>query len=166
MLDKRKGYTISENYIMDDVNLSMGAYRCYQMLLSMCQDKDYCYPSLKYLAEKLGRSVKQVSRYISELVNAKLINKRRRGSISNIYTVFAKVKQFFSNINHTVKEKTKDLKPTTTQKNVTNGQNNPIVKEIKSVAKNKPKKVDNFCNYEQRDPNYYLSLEYKLLGWE
>lgn len=98
-------YTNIDNSIMD-YKISLGAFKLYFLLQSMCyEDKTQCYPSQKYLAEKLNRSVKSIQRYLSELLECGLISKRRRGSISNIYTVMLKViSQSAKALVNTVKE--------------------------------------------------------------
>lgn len=104
------GYTIIQN---SDIisNLSDGAFRLYCLLQSMCygKDKDYCYPSQSYLGNKLHKSVRTVQRYLKELIDNKLIIKRRRGSISNIYKLVHKkilqgVDKALSNAKNTYKE--------------------------------------------------------------
>ena len=73
------------------LNISDGAFRLYMLLQSMCYgDKDNCFPSQKYLAEKLKKSIRTVQRYLNELMEASLITKKRRGSISNLYTLMQK----------------------------------------------------------------------------
>lgn len=90
-------YTIIDNNLITS-NISDGAYRLYTLLLSMAYgDKNTCYPSQVYLSEKLHKSIRTIQRYLNELISAKLIAKRRRGSISNIYTLIAKKVQ--QNIN-------------------------------------------------------------------
>ena len=85
-------YTLIDNNQITNLRISDGAYRCYNLLLSMCYgDKNTCYPSIKYVATALGKSPRTVNRYIKELEKAKLIAKRRRGSISNIYTLIQKI---------------------------------------------------------------------------
>lgn len=57
-------YTIIKNKLITD-NISNGAYRLATLFLSMCYaDKDTCYPSQKYLSEKLNRSVRTIQRYL------------------------------------------------------------------------------------------------------
>jgi DNA-binding transcriptional MocR family regulator len=86
--------TIIDNSLIVNIRLSDGAYRCYLFLNSMCYGiKSECYPSERYLAIALGRSVRTVQRYIKELIKNNLIVKRRRGSISNLYTILAKKTQ-------------------------------------------------------------------------
>jgi predicted transcriptional regulator len=87
--------TIIQNSLICNLRLSDGAYRCYIMLQSMCygSNKSTCYPSIKYLSIALGRSVRTINRYIKELAKNNLIVKKRRGSISNLYTVIAKKTQ-------------------------------------------------------------------------
>jgi len=72
--------------------MSDGVYRCYNLLLSMCYGtKDTYYPSIKYIVETLHKSTRTIDRYIKKLVELGLIVKRRRGSVSNIYTLLAEV---------------------------------------------------------------------------
>lgn len=84
-------YTVIDNATITS-SVSDNSFRIYNFLLSMCygKDKDYCYPSQKYIAEKLHKSVRTIQRGIQELVKAKLIKVHRRGSISNIYTMVKK----------------------------------------------------------------------------
>lgn len=83
-------YTILQNDTITS-NLSNAAFRLYCLLQSMCYgDKDSCFPSQNYLANALNRSTRSIQRYLEELYNAKLVQKRRRGSISNIYTILGK----------------------------------------------------------------------------
>lgn len=84
-------YTNIDNSIMN-YKISDGAFRLYFLLQSMCyNDKTECYPSQNYLAEKLNKSVRTIQRYIDELIDAGLLKKKRRGSISNLYVVMLKV---------------------------------------------------------------------------
>lgn len=83
-------YTIIQNKLITS-NISNGAYRLATLLLSMCYaDKDTCYPSQKYLSEKLNRSVRTIQRYLKEIKEAGLLTIKRRGSISNMYTLINK----------------------------------------------------------------------------
>ncbi|OBR90688.1 hypothetical protein CLRAG_33360 [Clostridium ragsdalei P11] len=84
-------YTVIDNATITS-SISDNSFRIYNFLLSMCygKDKDYCYPSQKYIAEELHKSVRTIQRGIQELVKAKLIKVRRRGSISNVYTMLKK----------------------------------------------------------------------------
>lgn len=136
-------YTILRNDDIISNNISDGTFRLYCLLNSMCYgDKNACFPSQKYLAEKLNRSIRTIQRYLKELVQAKMIKIKRRGSISNIYTVVNKV--------------------TSTVENA--------VKKAKRAYNNYFKKKDkgdykktNFNDYEQRNYNY-SNLEQMLLG--
>jgi DNA-binding transcriptional regulator YhcF (GntR family) len=83
-------YTVIDNNLITS-NISDGSYRLYILLQSMCYgDKITCYPSIKFLAISLGRSTRTINRYIKELEKYNLIVKKRRGSISNHYTLIAK----------------------------------------------------------------------------
>jgi len=86
------GYTRISNDIIEMSNISNGAFRLNIILQKMCfGEKNQCFPSQSYLAKALNKSVRTVQRYINELIKARVIVKKRRGSISNIYTVMDKV---------------------------------------------------------------------------
>lgn len=134
-------YTLIQN---EDItkNISDGAFRLYTFLQSMCfGEKDTCYPSQEYLSQKLRKSVRQIQRYIKELVQANLIKIKRRGSISNVYTIIGKkVLQTVDKAVNKAKKAYKDY-------------NNKYKKD----------KVDSFNTYDQRNYNYN-NLESMLLG--
>lgn len=136
-------YTILPN---NDImaNICDGAFRTYTLIKSMCYgDKNTCFPSQKYLAEKLCKSVRTIQRHLIELVQAKMIKIKRRGSISNVYTIVNKVT---STVENAVKKAKKAY-------------NNHFKKKKDS---NDIKKT-NFADYEQRSYNYN-NLEQMLLG--
>ncbi|WP_102400467.1 helix-turn-helix domain-containing protein [Haloimpatiens massiliensis] len=84
-------YTITSNLDITNLSLSDGGYRCYMLLQSLAYaNKTKVFPSQKYLAHALGRCVRTIQRYLDELVGLGLIIKRRRGSISNLYTLVQK----------------------------------------------------------------------------
>lgn len=142
-------YTIIDNNLITNLKISDGAYRCYNLLLSMCYaDKCTCYPSIEYIATALGRSCRTINRYLKELVELGLIVKRRRGSISSIYTLLKKKTQ---QIVQKVKDKVNKAK------NAYKGYKND---SYNNYDKNK---VDTFNNYPQREYNW-KELENKLLG--
>ena len=128
-------YTLINNADITNLKISDGAYRCHNLLLSMCYgEKNFCFPSIKYIAIALGRSCRTINRYIKELCKAGLISRRRRGSLSNIYYMLQKKVQ------------------QTAAK---------VVDKVKNVYKGKKKNV--FCDYEQRTYDFD-ELEKKLLG--
>lgn len=135
-------YTILQN---DDIiaNISDGAFRLYTFLNSMCYgDKNTCFPSQFYLAEKLCKSVRTIQRYLIELVQEGYIKIKRRGSISNVYKIVNKV--------------------TSTVKEAMNKAKNAYNRNFKKKDSNDIKKT-NFADYEQRSYNYN-NLEQMLLG--
>ena len=90
MLKGLKGYTILQNSDIE-LTLSNGAFRCYVLLKQYCYaDKDTCYPAQKTLAGILKRSVRTIQRYLKEIKEAGLLKVKRRGSISNMYTLISK----------------------------------------------------------------------------
>lgn len=65
MLDK--GYSQLPNVILFDDQLAANAKLLYCLISSLCASRGYCFASNKYLGEKLGLSVSQVSRLIGSL---------------------------------------------------------------------------------------------------
>jgi Helix-turn-helix domain len=59
------------------VKLSRGARACLKMLESHLGGKDYCWPSQATIARKMACSVRQVKRYIQELVKGQLVTSLR-----------------------------------------------------------------------------------------
>ena len=132
-------YTLLDNNLITS-NLSDGAYRLYTLLLSMSYgDKNTCYPSQAYLSEKLHKSVRTIQRYLNELYSVKLVAKKRRGSISNIYTLVAKK----------------------VQQNV----NKALNKARESYNKKFSKPTSSYFAYEGRNYNF-SELESQLLGYK
>ncbi|MBW9147294.1 helix-turn-helix domain-containing protein [Clostridium sp. CM027] len=134
-------YTIVDNNLITDADLPDSAYRLYNLMLSMCYgEKDTIYPSIAYLAEKLNKSVKTIGRNLKILKDRGLIISRRRGSISNLYTLVKKTMQVKA-------EK--------------------LVNKIKSkfVKPKFTKKPSTICDYDQRTYDFD-ELEKKLLGWD
>lgn len=148
-------YTITSNFDITNLKLSDGAYRCYMLLQHLAYaNKTEIYPSIRYIAVSLGRSCRSVNRYIKELVQLGYIAKRRRGSISSVYTLLKKkVQQSIDRIKQ-VKNGSKEKK-SIKKTNETNHKNN---------YNNKYKK-DKFNDFDQR--NYdFEKLEDLLLGKE
>ncbi|APU60769.1 helix-turn-helix domain-containing protein [Clostridium botulinum] len=137
-------YTITSNFDITNLRLSDGAYRCYMLLQHLAYgNKTEVYPSIRYIAVSLGRSCRSVNRYIKELVKLGYISKRRRGSISNVYTLLKKKLQ--QSIN-----KIKQVKNGSKEEKTTKKTNNYI-------------KKDKFNDFDQR--NYdFEKLEDLLLG--
>jgi len=107
--------------------------------------KDTCYPSIKYIANTLNKSTRTINRYLKQLVEQGLIIKRRRGSISNIYTLLQKkAGQAVEKVQEVITSAKKAYKSNYT----------PYPKKKESV----------FNDFEQRTYDYD-NLEEKLLGW-
>jgi len=59
---------------------------CYVHLAMHAQQDGYCWPSLETLARGMGKSVRQVQRYLGVLVRAGLVRVQRRGqALTNLY---------------------------------------------------------------------------------
>ena len=134
-------YTVIDNNLITDADLPDSDYRLYNLMLSMCYgEKDTIYPSIAYLAEKLNKSVKTIGRNLKILKDRGLIMSRRRGSISNLYTLV---------------KKTMEMKA------------EKLANKLKSkfVKLKFNKKPSAFNDYEQRTYDFD-ELEKKLLGWD
>ncbi|MDQ0149246.1 helix-turn-helix domain-containing protein [Eubacterium multiforme] len=140
-----KGYTVIQNKLIT-APISNGAYRLGSYISSICYgDKLECFPSQKTLAEALNRSVRTIQRYLKELYENNIISKRRRGHLTNVYTVLVKKSKEIVN---RIKEK---------------------VNKNKSVKKtNYTKKELRFNNFTQRERSReeWDNLENRLLGLE
>ncbi|EJE7236650.1 helix-turn-helix domain-containing protein [Clostridium botulinum] len=149
-------YTIIQNETITSY-LSDKAFRLYTLLQSMCYgDKITCYPSQKYLATALRCSVRTIQRTLTELKKFNLISIRRRGSISNVYTLLQKkVQQTIQNIKDKVKNQENGSKENkTTKKTNANSKKNNY---------NNKYKKDKFNDFDQR--NYdFNKLEDLLLN--
>ena len=88
--DEMVNFTMIENDIMDK-HISDGAFRLYSILKSYCfGNKTTCFPSQETLGKRMRKSVRTIQRYLNELIDASLIKKTRRGSISNEYELIRK----------------------------------------------------------------------------
>lgn len=132
-------YTIIDNSTITS-SISDNAYRIYNLLLSMAYGtKISCYPSQATISEKLHKSVRTVARGVKELKDKGLISIRRRGSISNVYTMLKKA-------------------VSTTVNKVKSTVNKVVKKSYPSKKKN-----NLFNNFKQREYNF-SNLEDMLLG--
>jgi len=71
--------SITPNWLMRRKEISQGAKLCYARLCQYVGKKEKCWPSHVKLAEELGCSRHQVQRYIKELIDNELIEKKRIG---------------------------------------------------------------------------------------
>lgn len=150
----QKGYQLVLNSLIGDKKISNGAFRLLLLLQKYCFNNKYeCFPSQKTLSEELGCTIRTIQNYIRQLVKAGQLLVKRRGSISNLYTIISK-KILTESLNAT--SKVKEIEATAKKENAKNF----------AKATNK-KKVDNFNNYEQRQytDEQMSEMEKKLLGW-
>jgi hypothetical protein len=81
------GWTQVHNVVLRDARLSMPARMCYFVLRSHGWQKPGTFVGQNRIAGELGCSVRQVRRYLDELIEAELVLVRRRGRRqSNVYT--------------------------------------------------------------------------------
>ena len=135
------GYTVIQNKLIT-APISNGAYRLGSYMLSICfADKLECFPSQKTLADALNKSVRTIQRYLKELYDNNIIARRRRGHLTNIYTIL--IKKAKETVNRIKEKVTKNKYP-------------KVAKKIR------------FNSFTQRNNSdeYYDDLEKKLLGWK
>lgn len=119
---------------------------------------EYCYPRQDTLAELIGRSVRTVQRCLKNLVLYGYIQIKRRGSISNLYYVLAKVgKQIVDRLKRAVQKDIPKQDYTVNRENAKNSD------KKSSRTKNYYKKTSTFNDYTQRNYNFD-KLEQALLG--
>jgi len=83
-----KDFTIIHNPLLRPSKLTINARYLLCVLIRYCGNKDNCYPTQALLAKDLGISVRQISVYIKELIQAGLVIKKRKGySRPNTYQV-------------------------------------------------------------------------------
>lgn len=69
--------------------LSLGAREVFTIMHGLSRKKGYCWPSVRWLAEQVGKSVSSIRNYLRELVNAGLIRIVHRISRSPIIYLLA-----------------------------------------------------------------------------
>lgn len=139
------GYTVIQNKLIT-APISNGAYRLGSYMLSICYgEKLECFPSQQTLAEALNRSVRTIQRYLKELYDNNIISRKRRGHLTNVYTILIK--------------KTKDVVNRVKEKVNKNNIQNKYSKAAKELR---------FNDFTQREytEQQYDELEKKLLGWK
>lgn len=141
-------FTMIENDIMDK-HISDGAFRLYSILKSYCfGDKATCFPSQETLGKRMRKSVRTIQRYLNELINASLIKKTRRGSISNEYEI---VRKSMENRVIKLKEACMD-----------NSNENKVVKTSRTSYPRKSSK-NTFCDFPQRKYDF-SKIEAAMFG--
>ena len=70
---------MTPEWLLKRKDVSIGAKMIYGRLARYAGKDSYCYPKKKTLADEVGLSVRQLHRYINELVDLKLIHVERKG---------------------------------------------------------------------------------------
>lgn len=86
---------IANDYLFDN-RLSPTQKTLYATLFAICHNPEhpeYCYPAQTTLAELIGLSIRTIQRALKKLIEFKYIVAKRRGSISNLYYIVAKMGQ-------------------------------------------------------------------------
>lgn len=83
-----ENYTKIPNKMLNKSQLSVQARYLYCVLLKYCGKDEYCYPSQKTLGKVLGYSQRHIRTLLNELIENKLVSKRRSGwNRANTYKV-------------------------------------------------------------------------------
>jgi hypothetical protein len=83
-----KNFTIIPNQTFEQTQLSVPARYLYCVLLKFCGKGDFCFPSQITLGKILGYSDKHIRTLLDELIESRLVSKKRRGwNRSNTYYV-------------------------------------------------------------------------------
>ncbi len=83
-----KNFTIIPNQIFEQSQLTVQARFLYCVLLKFCGNHEWCFPGQITLGKILGYSDKHIRTLLNELIEVKLISKKRRGwNRSNTYHV-------------------------------------------------------------------------------
>lgn len=136
-------FTMIENDIMDK-NISDGAFRLYSILKSYCfGNKTTCFPSQETLGKRMRKSVRTIQRYLNELIDASLIKKTRRGSISNEYEVIRKSME-----NRIAKLKEACVNDSTEYRGIETSQTSYPGKSAKNSFSDFPQRKYDFSNIE------------------
>lgn len=83
-----KNFTIIPNQTFEQSQLSVPARYLYCVLLKFCGRDEFCFPGQITLGKILGYSDKHIRTLLGELIEARLVSKKRRGwNRSNTYYV-------------------------------------------------------------------------------
>jgi len=91
--NRAKGFTMVDNIVLDDNEISVQARFLYAQLLKYAFNKEKCFPKQKDLAEICNSSVRTIQNWLKELVDYGLIEtKERRDSktkrrMTNLYII-------------------------------------------------------------------------------
>ena len=83
-----KDFTIIPNNLLQKSQLSISARYLHCVLLRYCGQDEKCFPGQKKLANDFGYSARHIRNLLNELIEAGLVQKRRKGwNKTNTYTV-------------------------------------------------------------------------------
>lgn len=99
--NKRKtDFVIVDNYMIESNVMTDGEFKLYLLLLKYADSDNQCFPSLKTLGMKIGKSKRQIQNLIQGLVQKGFlkVENRKTGSgdyTSNLYTIWTDKKLFY-----------------------------------------------------------------------
>ena len=90
----RYGFTQVPNFILTNMDLSVGAKLSYAMLLKYAWSDDACFPGQQKLAQDIGAGERSVRTYLRELEDADFLEVTQRGlGRTNLYRLHLTVKK-------------------------------------------------------------------------
>lgn len=97
-----KNFTIIPNELLNSSQLTIMERYLYCVLLKLCGNKDYCFPSQKTIATTMGKSPRYVWTLLDKLEKKGFIKRTRRGwNRSNTYEV---AKKLLTNSHHSANQ--------------------------------------------------------------
>jgi len=85
--DKRSGFCIVDNKLLDDTDITTYGKLTYIILCRHAYHNTTCFPSQSLIAEKVGCSRKRANEAIAELISFGLVGKKYRDGGSCLYTL-------------------------------------------------------------------------------
>ena len=137
-------FTKIDNALICDRSIDSNTFRVYAYIISLYnEEKEYSFPSIRTMAEKLGISTPTIQKAIKKLKDSGyIVVDQIRSNSNNIMNIYKKLKHLIKDIAPTKKEKIINFKKSF--KNINNG--------------------SKFKNYNQREYDFN-SEENELLGW-
>lgn len=88
----RSGFAAFPYLVMNDTSISIGARFTYAMLLQFAWQEGETFPKQQTLADRIGVSVRQVRRYLTDLENSGYIQVERRDKRFNNTYIIKKIR--------------------------------------------------------------------------
>lgn len=91
----KRGFSQIPNVVLTDTKLSDGAIVVYGLLLGYAWQTGSAFPGQDKLAEKRGKSIRQIQRYLNELREHNYLDWKQRGlNKTNVYYILSLKERF------------------------------------------------------------------------